>query len=103
MKSKRTLATGIKQGVRHYVLDRDGHKCVHCGFPYNLTMAHVFINRSHGGKGIKENLATLCIQCHMKLDHGKEKDAQPIRNHVEHYMKRLYGEPKLDELKYKKE
>ncbi len=101
--NKRTNATDIKPKVRDAVKERDKHKCVVCDFPYAVQVAHIFINRSHGGLGIEENLALLCLECHMKLDNGKKRDSEPIRQQVEEYMKRKYPKLDVNKLKYRKE
>ena len=33
-----------------------------------FNLAHIFVNRSHGGKGCKENLVCLCVRHHEILD-----------------------------------
>lgn len=102
MKSKRSKATDINSKVRKEVMERDKH-CVSCGSRYNLTVAHVFINRSHGGLGVKENLCILCMDCHMKLDHGKLVDSQPIKEITENYLRGLYPEYCVTNLKFRKD
>lgn len=99
---KRTQATDITPKVRAEVLRRDNHRCIYCGTPYSLQLAHIFVNRSHGGLGVKENLATLCIACHMTLDNGREVKAKPIRDSVQFYLNHLY-DIDIEALKYKKE
>lgn len=99
--SLRSKACDIKPKVREEVYARDKFKCVYCGTIYRLQIAHIFINRSHGGLGVKENLATLCIVCHSTLDNSKKEKAQPIRDYVEAYLKSKH-EIDLDKLKYRK-
>lgn len=43
--------------------NRDGWKCKHCKIRHGLTPHHVQF-RSHGGPDIRQNLLTLCFQCH---------------------------------------
>lgn len=68
MKSKRTKFTSVSPYTRRCVLVRDGGKCIICGSKTYLTMAHVFVNRSHGGAGTKDNIVCLCKNCHMTMD-----------------------------------
>jgi len=98
-KNKRTIATDISAKVRKEVKDRDNY-CVSCGTSYNLQIAHVYLRRSQGGLGIKENLCVLCYKCHMILDQGKVEQSNQIRAIVHDYMKRHYGEVDLDKIKY---
>lgn len=44
------------------VFARDGHACVYCGSPMNLTLDHV-IPQSRGGSHDAENLVTACRSC----------------------------------------
>lgn len=71
MKSKRTKACEIPQKVKRRVWERDRHCCVLCGRPGNPD-AH-FIPRSHNGKGIEENIVTLCPECHRDYDNSERR------------------------------
>lgn len=62
--SIRTQWTDVSKETRKYVKKRDGNKCIICGNKGALTMAHVFISRGQGGKGSKENIVSLCTNCH---------------------------------------
>ena len=99
---KRKTATDIAAPVREKVKRRDNHRCVYCNTPYSLQLAHVFVNRSHGGLGVEENLVTLCIEHHMTLDNGRKEKSEPIRNVVEEYLKMHYPQVDLKNLKYRK-
>ena len=99
--SCRTNHTDVSSKVRHSVKERDKQRCVYCGTRYSLQLAHVFVNRSHGGLGVEENLITLCIACHMSLDNGREEKAKPIRDYCEAYLKDRY-EIDIEKLKYKR-
>lgn len=101
--SKRRKATDISQRVRKEINERDRLTCVSCGRNYNLQIAHIYLPRSRGGLGVKENLATLCIECHLKYDNGRFEDQQQIKTRVHAYMESIYGQPNLEQLKYKKE
>jgi 5-methylcytosine-specific restriction endonuclease McrA len=98
----RTKATSVNPKVRETILERDNNQCVSCGSRSNLTMAHVFVNRSHGGMGVKENLATLCIKCHHELDNGKKHEQDYQRAAVQFYMIEKYGMPELKKITYNK-
>ena len=98
---KRKQATDIKPKVRETVKARDNHCCVYCGTSYMNQLAHIFINRSHGGLGIEQNLACLCIGCHMALDNGKAYKAEPIREVCESYLKHRYPDFDFDSIKYR--
>jgi len=99
----RKEATSISPQVRETVLKRDNHRCIVCGSNFNLQLHHCFVNRSHGGLGVKENLVTLCCQCHFYADNGKAIHKSAIDNVIDGYMKSKY--PKLDKsiLSYRKE
>jgi 5-methylcytosine-specific restriction endonuclease McrA len=101
MKSKRTKATGVTPKVRKMVMERD-KRCVVCGSSNFLSVAHVHINRSHGGLGVPENLCVLCAHCHTNLDNGLEKYTAPIKRQILSYMGRLYPGVTVDTLKFKK-
>lgn len=47
---------------RRNVFIRDGHECVYCGSPEELTIDHV-LPRSRGGPSTWENLVTCCRPC----------------------------------------
>ena len=98
----RTQATDIKPKVREIVKRRDDFRCVYCGTTYMLQLAHVFVNRSHGGLGVEQNLVTLCLPDHMSLDNGKLEKAQPIKEVCESYLLKCYPDFDFTKLKYKK-
>lgn len=53
----------VKDKSRDEVLERDESACVSCGSEDGLQVHHI-IPRDQGGKNAKENLATLCADCH---------------------------------------
>lgn len=55
----------ISQRKREIVYKRDGFVCTKCGQANNLTIDHI-IPVSKGGRGIKENLQTMCKPCNVK-------------------------------------
>jgi len=54
---------GVKGKLRDEVLERDGNACVSCGSEDSLQVHHI-IPRNQGGENVKDNLATLCVDCH---------------------------------------
>lgn len=98
----RTKATSITKDIRIHVLERDIWRCVHCQSPYQLTIAHAYINRSHGGKGIPENLCVLCMHCHHAYDNGKKQEQDIVKQSVIQHMQQHYGKANLEHIKYKK-
>lgn len=62
--------------TRKYIKKRDKDRCVICGSKGALQIMHIFLNRSHGGKGCKENGALGCTKCHSILDNpiGEEQN-----------------------------
>jgi 5-methylcytosine-specific restriction endonuclease McrA len=51
------------ESLRQQVLRRDGWRCQLCGTMANLEVHHKQF-RSHSGDDSKENLITLCANCH---------------------------------------
>lgn len=102
MKSERTKATDIKPKVRKLVYERDHKRCVVCNGRYMTQVAHIFVNRSQGGLGVKENLAILCFTCHQKLDQGRYKESSLVRDNAESYLISHYGDINKDDLKFSK-
>jgi hypothetical protein len=99
--SKRSKACDITPNIRQQVFNRD-KKCINCGSNHMLTIAHVYVSRAHGGKGVMNNLAVLCTKCHGHLDNGKLQEKMIVKFNVERYMERIYGKPNLDEIKFRK-
>jgi len=52
----------IPDEIRQQVLTRDNNQCVKCKSPEKLEIDHI-IPVSKGGKGVIDNLQTLCISC----------------------------------------
>lgn len=97
--SKRSEACKIDKSVKDAVFARDGGCCVWCGRSgaYVLPEAH-FVPRSKGGKGIEENILTLCrYTCHERFDHGDRNDRALMRDCFREYLKSKY--PDWDETK----
>ena len=99
MKSKRAKACDITKKVKDIVWERDGGKCIICGSRYAMPNSH-FIRRSQSGKGIPENIVTMCMRCHRMYDQGSDRRA--IEAYVEQYLKSLYPDWNREKLVYKK-
>lgn len=67
-----TKKTAIPKKVKQKVWERDGQCCILCGNPIAYPNAH-YIRRSQGGKGIEQNIVTLCPQCHLDYDNGDKR------------------------------
>lgn len=93
-----TKKTKISPSVKDAVFARDGGRCILC-YCYGFPNAH-YIRRAHGGKGIEENIVTLCLRCHQQYDQSIYRDE--IREEIRQYLKSKY--PNWDESKliYKK-
>lgn len=74
--SIRTNWTEFDKETRKYIKKRDNNRCVICGSKGALQIMHIFLNRSHGGKGCKENGCLGCVKCHKILDNpiGEEQN-----------------------------
>ena len=53
------------ESLRQQILRRDGWRCQSCGTMTNLEVHHKQL-RSHSGCDSKENLITLCADCHRR-------------------------------------
>lgn len=73
---------------RELIKERDSCRCVFCGSPYNLQIAHIFISRAHGGKGCKKNGVILCTNCHQELDNyiGSRNRHDLIESYCKNYL-----------------
>lgn len=99
MKSKRTKATDITYSVRKRVKERDKNRCIYCFSSFSIQIAH-FIPRSLGGLGIAQNLACICLNCHLSLDQSTQRKDMLI--HFEKHLKKHYPNWNREELIYKK-
>jgi 5-methylcytosine-specific restriction endonuclease McrA len=105
----RTKALSIPREVKKAVAERDscdGYPCcIWCGKPaptedrLAFSNAH-FISRAQGGKGIEENILTLCPDCHRQYDQTTAREG--MKAFFRGYLRRKY--PTWDETKinYKK-
>lgn len=109
-KARRTKALEIPREVKNAVAYRDCVDdypcCIWCGKPaptrnpLAFSNAH-YISRGQGGKGIEENILTLCWDCHMEYDQTTNR--AKMGAFFKEYLKSKY--PDWSELKciYKKQ
>jgi len=96
---------------RKYIKKRDKDKCVICGNKGALQIMHIFLNRSHGGKGTRTNGCLGCIKCHKILDNpiGTEqnKKSKELLEYCKQYLidkeNIVVNDEFIETLKYKKE
>lgn len=90
---ERTKQSRIPKKVKAAVYKRDEEHCIVCGgwVPEECACCH-YISRGRLGLGIEENIVTLCIDCHYRLDNGNV-----AREYIRDYLKRKY--PGWDERK----
>ena len=74
--SKRSQWCEFDKETRKYIKKRDKEECVICNSKGGLQIMHIFLNRSHGGKGCKENGCLGCVKCHKIIDNpiGSEQN-----------------------------
>lgn len=96
--NKRTKATSISKEVRDTVIERDKH-CIFCGTTYSITIGH-FVSRASSGKGIEQNLACVCLECHRKLDQSTQR--KEMLERFEKYLRSQYDNWNVNDLKYRK-
>ena len=58
------------ENVKEYVRCRDGYKCRKCGSKTHLEVHHI-VQRKDGGTNHRDNLVTLCHDCHAALHRGE--------------------------------
>lgn len=98
---KMTKATAIPQSVKVVVWARDNHQCVICGSSAGAPVAHV-VRRSQGGRGIEQNIATLCPRCHRLFDEGPLRDRERIYVRLVAHMKAFYPDWNREDMIYRK-
>lgn len=110
MKGRRTKALEIPPRVKKAVAERDsmdGHPCcIWCGQPAPVSNPLAFSNahyvsRGQGGRGIEENILTLCRGCHMEYDQTDKREK--MRGFFEGYLKSKYTDWNERKLFYRKE
>lgn len=103
--------TEYDRETRKYIKKRDNNQCIICGSKNNLQIMHIWLNRSHGGKGCKENGVLGCIRCHSILDNpiGIEQNNQSkifmeiCKNYLIEKEHIIPNEEFINSLKFKKE
>lgn len=95
---QRTKTTSITAKVRMEVEHRDGGKCIFCGSP-GRGEAHV-ISRAQGGKGIPQNIVTVCRMCHELMDNSIERKGRV--EYAEQYLRKKYPGWSKEKVIYRK-
>ena len=96
---KMTKATAIPATVKIVVWARDGHRCILCGSSAGAPVSHV-IRRSQGGRGIEQNIVTLCPTCHREFDEGPHRSE--IYKRITDYLEGFYPGWSRESVIYKK-
>lgn len=96
---KMTKSTMIPLFVKRAVRDRDDGRCIVCGAPGD-PCCHV-VRRSQGGRGIEQNIVTLCPHCHREFDEGPLHDTYYVR--IVAYLKGFYPNWNREDMIYRKE
>ena len=95
---RQTKATMIPVAVKRAVFARDGGHCIVCGAPGD-PVCHV-VRRSQGGRGIEQNIVTLCPHCHREFDEGPLHESYYVR--IVAYLKGFYPGWNREDMRYKK-
>lgn len=95
---KQTKATMIPISVKRAVFARDNGHCIICGAPGD-PVCHV-IRRSQGGRGIEQNIVTLCPNCHREFDEGPLHESYYAR--IVAYLKGFYPDWNREDMRYRK-
>ena len=105
----RTKTLSIPREVKKAVAERDsceGHPCcIWCGKPaptedvLGFSNAH-FISRAQSGKGIEENILTLCPACHRQYDQTTAREE--MRMYFREYLQSKYSQWDEKQIYYKK-
>lgn len=111
--NRQTKKTAIPASVKAAVAARDcvngPATCIICGAPGG-PHCHI-VRRSQGGKGVPENIVTLCGECHYAFDEGLfmarlrplgfETQAD-VMKYIIDYIKGFYPDWTEEKVKYKK-
>lgn len=54
-----------------------------------VVQMHILLKGRNGGLGTKENIVTLCPECHFQEDLGQ--DTKLYEEYIENYLKGIYG------------
>lgn len=103
----RNDATGIPLSIKEIVAERDSFDgwpcCVLCGRPAPERLAYSnahYISRAQNGRGVPENIVTLCPECHRRYD--QTTDRQQLKAELKQYLKECYPGWDEEQLIYKK-
>lgn len=96
--SSRTKSLAIPAEVKKRVYERDNGMCVWCGKPGD-PVAH-YISRAQGGKGVEQNILTLCSECHRRYD--QTPDRKEMRRMFREYLSSKYPDWNENEYLYRK-
>ena len=108
--SKRSNACEFSAKERKKIHLRDNETCIFCRLGYrmsneagigDLQIAHL-VARSHGGLGIEQNGALLCIYHHQMLDNGNQGNRHEMESLFRGYLKSFYPDWDEESLKYNK-
>lgn len=103
--SKRSRLCEFSAKEREKIHKRDNETCLFCRLGYHMSsqagigdlqIAHL-VARSHGGLGIEQNGALLCIYHHQMLDNGNLGNRHEMESLFRGYLKSFY--PDWDESK----
>lgn len=109
MKHKETKATAIPPEVKRKVFARDNRRCIVCGMyiPQDDEGHYIgggphahYIRRSQGGKGIEENVVTLCDKCHHDYDNGFHR--REYEDWIGEYLDKFYPDFPDEKRRYNK-
>lgn len=84
--NRRTKALDISPRVKKIVYVRDNGTCILCGAP-GAPNAH-YKSRGQSGRGIPENVVTLCQTCHMAYDQSPQREI--MKNTIADYLRSKY-------------
>ena len=100
--SVQSKACDISAKVKATVWERDKHRCVVCWSNNAFPNAHALLSRAHGGRGIEQNVVTLCQECHRKYDQGTKQEHDLIYEIIIKYMQKQYKGLKISDVIYQK-
>lgn len=77
MESYYSSSGRVSKALRKTILERDGYKCVECGFVSFDRPSFLHIDHKHpvskGGSNTSDNLRTLCVECNLKKSNMSTK------------------------------
>ena len=84
--NRRTKALDISPRVKKLVYERDNGLCILCG-ALGAPVAH-YISRGQSGRGIEQNVVTLCQTCHTAYDQSSQRET--LKNTIAAYLRSKY-------------